>query len=136
MWLLALSQEREEVRLSIGRADSTIDRQNHSIDKDGVLTREKRNYACDFIRLGGSTDREARNKRCHDRFAFLKISSGLIGGETRCHGVDPHATRAVLQRQSACEVRDGALRCVIGTHPPISAETGRGGEVDDGTLRC
>jgi hypothetical protein len=41
------------LRLSIGRADSTIDWQNHSIDKDGVLTREKRNHACNFIRFGG-----------------------------------------------------------------------------------
>jgi hypothetical protein len=37
----------------------TIDRQNRSIDKDGVLTREKRNNARDFIGCGGSADREA-----------------------------------------------------------------------------
>src|ERR1700677_2570415 len=99
MWILALSQEREEVRLSIGRADYTVDRQNHSIDKDCVFTREKRNHACYFVRCSGSTDREAINKRCHDRFAFLKIGGGLTGGKTGCHGIDPHAARTVLQRQ-------------------------------------
>src|ERR1700685_3411117 len=98
MWILALSQEREEVRLSIGRADATVDRQNHSIDKDCVFTRQKRNHACYFIRCSGSTDRKAISKRCHYLFAFLKIGGGLTRGETRCHGVDPYAARAVLQR--------------------------------------
>src|ERR1700678_3722004 len=107
MWILALSQEREEVRLSIRRADSTVDGQNHSIDKDCVFTREKRNHACYFIRCSGSTDRETISKRCHNRFAFLKIGGGLAGGETRRHRIDPHATRTVLQRQGAREIRDG-----------------------------
>src|SRR6202789_3426870 len=103
--------------MSIGRADSTVVRQRHSINKGDVLTREKRNYACDFIRCSGSTDRKAISKRCHYRFAFLKIGGGLTRGGTRGHGVDPYAARAVPPRQGAREVRDGALCRVVGTQP-------------------
>jgi hypothetical protein len=95
MWILALSQEREEVRLSIGRADSTFDGQNHSIDKDCVFTREKRNHACYFIRCSGSTDWETISKRCHYRFAFLKIGKpyGRSSGKERLS----QATRTILR---------------------------------------
>ena len=69
------------------------------------------------------------------RFHFLQVSRGVGGGETRCHGVDAHAPRAVLQRQGTREVGDRSFGRVVGTHAPVSAQTRRGGKVDDGTLR-
>ena len=57
-----LPEEREEIRLPVGRMETTVYRQVHTIDKEGVLTCEKRNDACDFIRCGGPADREAVTK--------------------------------------------------------------------------
>jgi hypothetical protein len=45
----ALSEEREEVRLPVGRMETTVDWQNHSIDEDGVLTGEKCNHTRDMV---------------------------------------------------------------------------------------
>ncbi len=56
------TEEREEIRLAVGRMKAAVDRQNYSIDKDGVLAREKRNHARDFIGCGCSADREAIEK--------------------------------------------------------------------------
>src|ERR1700684_3230221 len=92
----ALSEEREEVRLPVGRMETSVDRQDHSIDKDGVLTGEKGNYTRDIVRCGSPTDRESVTKSDRYCFIFLEIGSGLRRGETRGHGVDAHATRAVL----------------------------------------
>jgi hypothetical protein len=43
-----LSEEREEIRLPVGRTEATINRQNDSVDKDGVLTCEKCNHTRDI----------------------------------------------------------------------------------------
>src|ERR1035438_3610202 len=101
----ALSEEREEVRLPVGRMETTVDWQNHSIDEDGVLTGEKCNHTRDIVWCGGPTDWESVTKSGHYCFNLLKIDRGLRGGETWSHGIDAHATRAVLERQGACEVR-------------------------------
>src|ERR1700679_718466 len=101
--------------------ETAVDRQYHSIDKNSVLTREKCNHARDIIWCGGPADRESVTKGCHYCFTFLEICSGLTRVETGCHGIDPRATRAVLERQGAREVRDGSLCGVIGAQPPISA---------------
>src|ERR1700677_2769764 len=117
----ALSEEREEVRLPVGRMETTVDWQNHSIDEDGVFTSEKCNHTRDIVWCGGPTDWESVTKSGRYCFIFLEIGSGLRRGETRSHGVDAYATRAVLERQGAREVRHAALRRVICTNPPISA---------------
>ena len=53
----ALSEERKEVRLPIGRTESTVDRQNRSIDKDSVFTRKECNHTRNFIWCCSSADR-------------------------------------------------------------------------------
>jgi hypothetical protein len=55
--LSAQPEEREEIRLSVGSMKATIDRKDHPIDENGVLAREKCDYARDFIRGGGPADR-------------------------------------------------------------------------------
>src|ERR1700740_2810575 len=115
--------------------ETTIDRKVHSVDKEGVLTCEKRNHTRDFIWCGTPADREAVTKSCHHCFTFLKFNSGVSGGETRCHGVDPNAAGAVLQRQGARKVRNGTLCRIVSTQPPVSTQTGCGRHVNEGALR-
>src|ERR1700722_16241064 len=52
----ALPEETEEVRLPVGRLETTVDRQDHSIDKNGVLTCEKRDHTRDLLWGGGSAN--------------------------------------------------------------------------------
>ncbi len=69
--------------------ETTVDRQNHSVDKDSVLTCEKCDHFRDIIWCGGPADWEAFPKRRHYFFTLLNIGSGLGRSETRRHGVDP-----------------------------------------------
>jgi hypothetical protein len=54
---VSLPEETEEVRLPVGRLETTVDRQDHSIDKNGVLTCEKRDHTRD---LCGNASRDAK----------------------------------------------------------------------------
>jgi hypothetical protein len=67
--------------LPVGRMETTVDRQNHSVDKDGVLTCEKCNHTRDFIGCGGPADREAVKKSRHHCFTFS--SSAVASVEVR-----------------------------------------------------
>jgi hypothetical protein len=80
--------------LPIGRMETTVNRQVHSIDEEGVLTCEKCNHTRDFLWCSAPADREAVTKSRHYCFTLRKIDSGLGGSETRRHGVDPHAAGA------------------------------------------
>jgi hypothetical protein len=103
---------------------STVDLEVYSIDEEGVFTCEKRDHPRDFVWCGGPADREAVTKSCYQGLVFHKINSGVGRRETRCHGVDPHALRAVFKRQGARKVGNGSLCRIISTKPPISAQTG------------
>ena len=51
-----LPEELQKIRLPVGRPDTTVDRQNHSIDKSGVITREECDRAGDIVGNGDPAD--------------------------------------------------------------------------------
>ena len=126
--------EREEIWLPVGGVKTPVDRQVHSVDKNGVLTREERNHTRDLIRRCAPANREAVTKSCHESLTFLKIDGGFRGCETGRHRVDPYAAGALLKRQGARKVRDGTLCRIVSTQPPVSTQTGWGRHVNDGAL--
>jgi hypothetical protein len=74
---LALFHERAEIRLPVGRIDSTVDRKNRPVNKEGVLTCQECNHPRDIMRCGCPAEGKAFPKSRHYGFILFNFGSGI-----------------------------------------------------------
>ena len=135
----ALSEQREKVRLAVRRGQAAVNREDHAVDKAGVIAGQERDHGRHLVRRGRPAHRQAPAESRHDGLTLQQLRRRVRGGQAGGNGVHPDAAGGVLQGKRSRQVRKRTFGRVVPAPASVAAEAGGGRHVDDRALvfrRC